>query len=62
MALGNKRIKDTLQFWERRYPSPLTSEDARQINVNIAAFFSILKEWDAKDSQSESTTSDPGRS
>ena len=40
-------LKQTLAEWQRRYPEPLTEEDARGMAANVADFFDLLGEWDS---------------
>jgi hypothetical protein len=47
-------ISQTLNVFQRRSPRSLAREDARQISENIARFFEILMEWDARSGKGES--------
>ena len=43
----NELIEQTRDYWQRRTPKKLTSEDARQITENLTGFFRVLVEWEA---------------
>lgn len=38
-------LDETCAFWQPLSPRPLSREDARQINENLAGFFTVLAEW-----------------
>jgi hypothetical protein len=40
-------IEAAIAFWQPRVSKALSAEDARQINENIAGYFSLLAAWDA---------------
>ena len=42
-------LDETREFWQRRSPRWLSSEDARQIAENVSGFFRVLQEWDASE-------------
>lgn len=48
-VVNPEQIDRTLEFWRKRTARQLTSEDARQITVNMTRFFEILAEWDERD-------------
>jgi hypothetical protein len=39
-------IETAIAFWQPRVSKALNAEDARQINENIAGYFSLLAAWD----------------
>lgn len=41
--------KQTIANWQPRSPSPLSTEDAREITENVTGFFAILAEWSRKE-------------
>ena len=47
--VNQKQIDRSLEFWRTRTARQLTSEDARQINLNMTQFFEILAEWDERE-------------
>lgn len=49
MPSNSPLIEETLEFWQPRAKRTLTREDAREIIQNVAGFFSILQEWEAKE-------------
>ena len=40
-------LEETIRFWQRRTPRPLTPEDARQMVENVTGFFTTLQRWSA---------------
>jgi hypothetical protein len=44
---GGEILEQTLLLWQRRDSSRLNVEDARQINENIAGYFTLLAAWEA---------------
>jgi hypothetical protein len=46
-------VESTIVFWQPRISKAMTAEDARQINENIAGYFSLLAAWDADRSSTE---------
>lgn len=53
----NNLILKTLGVWRPRTASRLSEEDARNIAENIAGFFTILLEWEAREKEKENTES-----
>jgi hypothetical protein len=49
----DKLIRSTLRTWQPRVSASLSEEDARKIAENIAGYFEVLLEWEAREKQSE---------
>ncbi len=41
----------TIEVWQPRAARSLSDADARQISENIAGFFSLLLEWEAREKE-----------
>ena len=41
-------INQTMDFWFKRTGQEFSSEDARQMVLNVSGFFQILSEWHRK--------------
>ena len=54
----NKLIQRTAELWQRRFGRALSDEDARKIAENMTGFFTVLSEWEARDSQEQATEAD----
>jgi hypothetical protein len=52
-------IEKTIGFWQPLARRKLTREDAREIIENVAGFFSVLQEWDARERNRGSTAANP---
>lgn len=42
-------IDNASHFWSKRAGKVISTEDARQIIENMAGFFRVLSEWDARE-------------
>jgi hypothetical protein len=49
----NNLIQQTAELWQQRAGCTLSEEDARKIAENIAGYFGVLLEWEAREKQSE---------
>ena len=45
---SNEFLKKTVEFWQPRYPYPLSLEDAREIADNMTGLFKFLDTLDRK--------------
>lgn len=48
-----KFIRGTFRTWQSRVNASLSEEDARKIAENIAGYFEVLLEWEAREKESE---------
>jgi len=37
---------DNKEHWQKIYGKPISQEEAKDINRNLAGFFNTIKEWD----------------
>jgi hypothetical protein len=44
-------IARTKETWQPRAPCPLSEADAREIAENVAGFFRLLLEWEAREKE-----------
>ena len=49
----NNLIQHTAELWQPRAGRALSDEDARKIAENIAGYFEVLLEWEAREKESE---------
>jgi hypothetical protein len=52
----DKLIRSTLRVWQPRINYRLSEEDARKIAENMAGFFTVLLEWQARDEKQATET------
>jgi len=45
----NKCVEETANFWSRKTGKRVSSEDAREMLVNVSGFFATLLAWDSKE-------------
>ena len=51
---NNNSTAKTLGVWGPRASRSLSEEDARKIAENVAGFFTVLLEWEAREEEAES--------
>jgi hypothetical protein len=49
-------IVETARFWTERAGRVISAEESRQIIENMAGFFRVLSDWDAKERSDSETT------
>lgn len=54
----DKLIRRTLGIWQPRVNHRLSEEDARKIAENMAGFFTVILEWEARDRQEPAAEAD----
>lgn len=54
----DKLIRSTLGIWQPRVNHRLSEEDARKIAENMAGFFTVILEWEARDRQEQAAEAD----
>lgn len=54
----NKLIQHTAELWQRRFGRALSDEDVRKIAENMTGFFTVLLEWEARDSEEQTAAAD----
>ncbi len=51
-------LEETARFWQAKYDSPLTAEDARTCIENVSGFFAVLQGWSLRATCSEPQNGD----
>jgi hypothetical protein len=55
---GHNLTRTTLRVWHPRVRDTLSEEDARKIAENVAGFFSVLLEWEAREKKKPKAEND----